>query len=647
MMPEIGNALLCLALGVALLLAIYPLWGVARGDARMMASARLFAWLLFIMVAAAFAVLVHAFVVNDFSVAYVASNSNTQLPVWYRVAATWGAHEGSLLLWVLLMSLWTFAVALFSQRMPLDIVARVLAVMGMVSIGFLVFILFTSNPFNRTLPDFPIEGRDLNPLLQDPGLIFHPPLLYMGYVGFSVAFAFAIAALLSGRLDSTFARFARPWTLAAWVFLTLGIVLGSAWAYYELGWGGWWFWDPVENASFMPWLVGTALMHSLAVMEQRASFKAWTLLLSICAFSLCLLGTFLVRSGVLVSVHAFASDPSRGMFILAFMVLVIGGSLLLFATRGHTVRSRVNNALWSRESMLLGNNVLLIAAMLVVLLGTLLPLVHKQLGLGSISIGGPFFNTMFTWLMAPFALLLGIGPLVRWGRDRPGKIKRLLLLAVVTTAALSLLLPWLFENTIIAMTVVGLAMATWVLVLAMAEVALRVSRGIKITLSHWGMVAGHVGLAVTIVGIAFSQNYSVERDVRMKAGDSVDIHEYRFTFRNVQEITGPNYRGGVALIDVARDRVPEATLHAEKRFYDSARSMMTEAAIDGGITRDLYAALGEELDNGAWAVRLYYKPFIRWIWAGGILMALGGIFCLLDPRYRRRTAARAPASEAV
>ena len=366
------------------------------------------------------------------------------------------------------MSGWTFAVAIFSQRIPLDIVARVLAIMGMVSVGFLLFILFTSNPFSRTLPNFPIEGRDLNPLLQDPGMIFHPPLLYMGYVGFSVAFAFAIASLLSGRLDSTYARFTRPWTLAAWIFLTLGIVLGSAWAYYELGWGGWWFWDPVENASFMPWLVGTALMHSLAVTEQRASFKAWTLLLAISAFSLCLLGTFLVRSGVLVSVHAFASDPARGMFILAFMVLVIGGSLLLFAARGHKVRSRVNNALWSRESLLLANNVLLVAAMLVVLLGTLLPLVHKQLGLGSISIGEPFFNTMFTWLMVPFALLLGVGPLVRWGRDRPRKIRNLLIIAFISTLVLSLLLPWLFESKVVAMTVLGLAMACWIAVLLIA-----------------------------------------------------------------------------------------------------------------------------------------------------------------------------------
>ena len=458
MMPEIGNGLLCLALGIALLLSVYPLWGVARGDARMMASSRLFAWLLFMSVAGAFLVLVNAFVVNDFTVTYVASNSNTQLPVWYRVAATWGAHEGSLLLWVLLMSGWTFAVAIFSQRIPLDIVARVLAIMGMVSVGFLLFILFTSNPFSRTLPNFPIEGRDLNPLLQDPGLIFHPPLLYMGYVGFSVAFAFAIASLLSGRLDSTYARFTRPWTLAAWIFLTLGIVLGSAWAYYELGWGGWWFWDPVENASFMPWL---------------------------------------------------------------------------------------------------------------------------------------------------------------------------------------------FESKVVAMTVLGLAMACWIAVLAIAEAALRISRGTKTTFSYWGMVAAHLGLAVTIVGIAFSQNYSVERDVRMKSGDSVDIHEYRFTFRDVKEVTGPNWRGGVATIGVTRDGKPETVLYAEKRYYNTAGSMMTEAAIDGGITRDLYAALGEELENGAWAVRLYYKPFVRWIWAGGLMMALGGLLCLFDPRYRKRVSPQKTAPEAV
>ncbi len=643
MMPEIGNFLLCLALGISLLLSIYPQWGASRQDRRMMALARPLSWALFFTILASFLVLIYAFVVNDFTVMYVANNSNSQLPVWYRVAATWGAHEGSLLLWVLLMSGWTFAVALLSRGMPQDSVARVLAVMGMINFGFLLFILLTSNPFTRTLPDFPIDGRDLNPLLQDIGLIFHPPLLYMGYVGFSVAFAFAIASLMAGRLDTAWARWSRPWTQAAWVFLTIGIVLGSGWAYYELGWGGWWFWDPVENASFMPWLVGTALMHSLAVTEKRGSFKAWTVLLAITAFSLCLLGTFLVRSGVLVSVHSFASDPARGMFILAFLVIVIGGSLLLYAVQGSKVRSRVNNELWSRESFLLGNNVLLVAAMLVMLLGTLLPLVHKQLGLGSISIGEPFFNTLFTALMAPFALMLGIGPLVRWRRDEAHKLRNRLLVALVVTIALSLLLPWLLQDRIEAMTVVGLLMAIWVFVLALMEVHERAThrhsfwRGLgKLPRSHWGMVLGHVGLAVTVVGIAFSQSYSIERDVRMKSGDSVEIHDYKFTFRDVYDVTGPNYTGGVGIIGVTRNGKPEAILKAEKRFYNSSRMMMTEAAIDGGLTRDLYAALGEELDDGSWAVRLYYKPFVRWIWYGGMLMALGGILCMLDPRYRLR-----------
>ncbi|RAU32417.1 heme lyase CcmF/NrfE family subunit [Pantoea sp. RIT413] len=643
MMPEIGTFLLCLALGLALLLSIYPLWGAARQDARLMTLARPLTWGMFLAIAAAFMVLVHAFVVNDFTVAYVATNSNTLLPVYYRVAATWGAHEGSLLLWVLLLSSWSLAVAIFSREMPRDALARVLAVMGMINAGFLLFILLTSNPFARTLPDFPIDGGDLNPMLQDIGLIFHPPLLYMGYVGFSVAFAFAIASLMTGRLDTAWARWSRPWTTAAWVFLTIGIVLGSAWAYYELGWGGWWFWDPVENASFMPWLAGTALMHSLAVTEKRGSFKAWTVLLAIATFSLSLLGTFLVRSGVLVSVHAFASDPARGMFILAFLIIVIGSSLLLYALRGGQVRSRVQSEIWSRESFLLSNNVLLIAAMLVVLLGTLLPLVHKQLGLGSISVGEPFFNTLFSWLMAPFALLLGIGPLVRWRRDEPQKLWKRLSAGLVVTLLLSVLLPWLLEDRIEAMTVTGLLMAIWVTLLTLMELHERAThrhsllKGLwHLSRSHWGMVLGHLGVAVTVVGIAFSTQYSVERDVRMKAGDSIDIHRYHFVFRDVHNLQGPNYSGGVAIIDVTRDGKPEAVLRAEKRFYTAARTMMTEAAISGGFTRDLYAALGEELDNGAWAVRLYYKPFVRWIWFGGLFMAAGGLLCLLDPRYRAR-----------
>jgi cytochrome c-type biogenesis protein CcmF len=643
MMPEVGNYLLCLALGVALLLSVYPLWGASRQDARLMALARPLAWALFACILGAFLILVYALVINDFTVLYVANNSNRALPVWYRIAAAWGAHEGSLLLWVLLMSGWTFAVAIFSRAMSTEAVARVLAVMGMINVGFLLFILLSSNPFTRTLPDYPIDGRDLNPLLQDVGLIFHPPLLYMGYVGFSVAFAFAVASLLAGRLDNAWARWSRPWTQAAWVFLTLGIVLGSAWAYYELGWGGWWFWDPVENASLMPWLVGTALMHSLAVTEKRGSFKAWTVLLAIGAFSLCLLGTFLVRSGVLVSVHAFASDPARGMFILAFLVIVIGGSLLLFAIKGNRVRARVSNSLWSRESFLLGNNLLLVAATLVVLLGTLLPLVHKQLGLGSISIGAPFFNIMFSTLMAPFALLLGIGPLVRWRRDEPKKLRRLLVIALIVTAALSFLLPWLLQDTIMAMTVVGLSMAIWVFVLTLVDVYTNATRRqgfwrglMGLSRSQWGMVCGHVGLAVTVVGIAFSQNYSIERDVRMNTGDSVVIHDYRFTFQGVRDVVGPNWQSGEGTLEVTRNGKAEATLQTEKRFYNNSGMIMTEAAIDAGITRDLYAALGEEMADGSWALRLYYKPFMRWIWYGGALMAFGGVLCMLDPRYRLR-----------
>lgn len=647
MMPEIGSFLLCLALGLALLLSIYPLWGAVRQDARLMALSRPLTVGMFACIAAAFLVLVHAFIVNDFTVAYVATNSNTLLPVYYRIAATWGAHEGSLLLWVLLLSSWTLAVAIFSRGMPQDALARVLSVMGMINLGFLLFITLTSNPFTRTLPNFPIDGSDLNPMLQDIGLIFHPPLLYMGYVGFSVAFAFAIASLMAGRLDTAWARWSRPWTTAAWVFLTIGIVLGSAWAYYELGWGGWWFWDPVENASFMPWLAGTALMHSLAVTEKRGSFKSWTVLLAITAFSLSLLGTFLVRSGVLVSVHSFASDPARGMFILAFLVIVIGSSLLLYAIKGGQVRSRVQNEAWARESFLLGNNVLLIAAMLVVLLGTLLPLVHKQLGLGSISVGEPFFNTMFTWLMAPFALMLGIGPLVRWRRDEPQKLWKRLGIALVVTLILSIALPWLLQDRIEAMTVIGLLMSIWVILLTLMELHERAThrhtffKGLRhLTRSHWGMVLGHLGVAVTVIGIAFSTQYSVERDVRMKSGDNIDIHNYHFIFRDVHNLQGPNYSGGVAIIDVTRNGKPEAVLHAEKRFYTAARTMMTEAAISGGFTRDLYAALGEELDDGSWAVRIYYKPFVRWIWFGGVFMAVGGLLCLLDPRYRSRKKAQ-------
>ena len=641
MIAELGNYALALSLAIAVLLAIFPLWGAEKGNVQFMALARPMTYGLFLILSVSFGALFYVFAINDFSVQYVVNNSNTTLPIYYRLSAVWGSHEGSLLLWIWLLSLWSAAVALFSKRLPQEAVARVLGIMGIISIGFLLFVLFTSNPFTRTFPDFPVDGKELNPLLQDIGLIFHPPLLYMGYVGFSVAFAFSIASLMTGKLDTAWARWSRPWTMAAWVFLTLGIVLGSWWAYYELGWGGWWFWDPVENASFMPWLAGTALLHSLAVTEKRGSFKAWTVLLAILAFSLCLLGTFLVRSGILVSVHAFASDPTRGLYVLAYLIVVIGGSLTLYAYKGSQIRSRDNAERYSRESLLLLNNILLMTALCVVLLGTLLPLVHKQLGLGSISIGAPFFDQMFLIIMTPFALLLGIGPLVKWRRDQFSAIRTPVIASVIMMLIAGFALPYLLQDKLTVSAVLGTMMTVIIVLLSLYEMHQRATyrdtfwRGItKLSRSHWGMILAHLGVAMTVWGIAFSQNYSIERDVRMNVGDTVQIAGYDFTFKGISDANGPNYVGGKAQIDISRDGKHETTLYAEKRLYTVSKMPMTEAAIDWGFSRDLYAALGEKLDNNAWALRLYYKPFIRWIWLGGLFMALGGVLCMFDRRYR-------------
>ena len=641
MIAELGNYALALSLAIAVLLAIFPLWGAEKGNVQFMALARPMTYGLFLILSVSFGALFYVFAINDFSVQYVVNNSNTTLPIYYRLSAVWGSHEGSLLLWIWLLSLWSAAVALFSKRLPQEAVARVLGIMGIISIGFLLFVLFTSNPFTRTFPDFPVDGKELNPLLQDIGLIFHPPLLYMGYVGFSVAFAFSIASLMTGKLDTAWARWSRPWTMAAWVFLTLGIVLGSWWAYYELGWGGWWFWDPVENASFMPWLAGTALLHSLAVTEKRGSFKAWTVLLAILAFSLCLLGTFLVRSGILVSVHAFASDPTRGLYVLAYLIVVIGGSLTLYAYKGSQIRSRDNAERYSRESLLLLNNILLMTALCVVLLGTLLPLVHKQLGLGSISIGAPFFDQMFLIIMTPFALLLGIGPLVKWRRDQFSAIRTPVIASVIIMLIAGFTLPYLLQDKLTVSAVLGTMMTVIIVLLSLYEMHQRATyrdtfwRGItKLSRSHWGMILAHLGVAMTVWGIAFSQNYSIERDVRMNVGDTVQIAGYDFTFKGISDANGPNYVGGKAQIDISRDGKHETTLYAEKRLYTVSKMPMTEAAIDWGFSRDLYAALGEKLDNNAWALRLYYKPFIRWIWLGGLFMALGGVLCMFDRRYR-------------
>lgn len=644
MIVEVGHFALVISLALAVLLSVLPFIGASRNSSMLMNSARPLSWGMFIMLLISFVILCWAFYTNDFTVQYVANNSNTKLPWYYRITAVWGAHEGSLLLWVLIQAAWTVAVATFSRGMPQESVARVLGVMGLITVGFLLFIILTSNPFDRTLPFFPVDGRDLNPLLQDPGLIVHPPMLYMGYVGFSVAFSFAIASLMTGRLDTAWARWSRPWTIAAWLFLTLGIALGSWWAYYELGWGGWWFWDPVENASFMPWLAGTALMHSLAVTEKRGTFKAWTVLLALSAFSLSLLGTFLVRSGILVSVHAFASDPSRGMFILGFLVVVIGGSLLLFALKGASVRVRGNFDLVSRENALLANNIILMAALVVVLVGTLLPLVHKQIGLGSVSIGAPFFDMLFAWLMMPFAFILGIGPLLRWKRDNLGKLFKPMLAAGVASIVFGAVFVVLFADFFDGMAYVGWIMALWIIFLHGYELYQRATHRhpflegvMKLQRSHWAMMLGHIGLAVSVIGIAMVQNYSIERDVRLAPGEHYEIKGYDFYFKQLRDNDGPNYDGYIADFDIIRDGKVLNTLHAEKRFYKTARSMMTEAAIDRGVTRDLYVAMGERLDdNVSWAVRLYYKPFVRWIWAGSLLMAIGGAVAISDKRYRFR-----------
>ncbi|MDH2998796.1 c-type cytochrome biogenesis protein CcmF [Pasteurellaceae bacterium LFhippo2] len=643
MIAELGNYSLALSLILSILLAILPLVGAEKHNRTLVSLARPMTWGLFIALTISFGSLFYLFAVNDFTVQYVVNNSNSTLPIEYRLSAVWGSHEGSLLLWVWLLSLWSIGVALFSRKMPEEAVARVLAVMGLVSIGFLVFMIFTSNPFDRTFPNFPVDGRELNPMLQDVGLIFHPPLLYMGYVGFSVAFAFAIASLMTGRLDTAWARWSRPWTMAAWVFLTLGIVLGSWWAYYELGWGGWWFWDPVENASLMPWIAGTALIHSLAVTEKRSTFKAWTVLLAILAFSLCLLGTFLVRSGILVSVHAFASDPTRGLYILAYLVIVIGGSLLLYAYQGSKIKSLDNSERYSRESVLLLNNILLMAFLSVVFLGTILPLIHKQIGLGTISIGAPFFDQMFMILMVPFAFLLGIGPLVKWRRDQVSAIRTPVIISLIVMMVLGFGLPYLFASQITVSVVLGTMMSVIIVALSLYELHQRATHRhsffaglFKLSRSHWGMVLAHLGVAMTVFGIAFSQNFSIEKDVRMNVGDSTQILDYNFTFKGIRDSNGANYIGGTADIEITKNGKFEAMLEAEKRFYNVSKMGMTEAAIDWGFTRDLYAALGERLEDGSWGLRLYYKPFIRWIWFGGLFMSLGGTLCMMDRRYRLR-----------
>ena len=640
MTAELGQIALALALCVALAQGVLPLIGAARGNIHWIALARPAAHAQFLCVALAFVLLGYAFVANDFSILNVATNSNSALPLQYRISATWGSHEGSLLLWTLMLAGWSVAVSVFSRRLPDDMVARVLGVMGLISTGFLAFMLLTSNPFDRLLPAAP-DGRDLNPLLQDAGMIFHPPMLYMGYVGFSVAFAFAVAALLSGRLDAAWARWSRPWTTVAWLFLTLGIALGSFWAYYELGWGGWWFWDPVENASFMPWLAGTALIHSLAVTEKRGAFRSWTVLLAICTFSLSLLGTFLVRSGVLTSVHAFATDPKRGIFILGFLVVVIGVSLALFAWRAPRIGLGGRFDLASRETALLTNNVVLATACGAVMLGTLYPLALDALGMGKISVGPPYFETVFVPLIAPAIFLMGVGPLLRWKSAPLPELAVRLRWAAVVSIATALVVP-LAMGKWSWLTACGLLLAAWVIATGVHGFSQRLSNSTGtwtqrlrgITSSYYGMQLAHAGIAVFIIGVTLVSSYESEADVRLSAGEHTTLAGHSFRFQGTEAIRGANYRAARGTVEVSRDGNAVATLHPEKRIYDVQNMPMTEAAINRGITRDLYVAMGEELTPGTWIVRLWYKPFVNWIWIGCVIMALGGLLAASDRRYR-------------
>ncbi|OZC35390.1 heme lyase NrfEFG subunit NrfE [Marinobacter vinifirmus] len=645
MYPELGQLALILALLLSVLLAVVPLAGALTGRDSLQAFARPLASGMFVFTGLAFAILIHAFLVDDFSVAYVANNSNSMLPWYYKFSAVWGGHEGSLLLWILMLTGWTLAVAIFSRRLPSTMVSQVLAVMGMVCVGFFLFIIVTSNPFDRMLPNVPADGQDLNPLLQDIGLIMHPPMLYMGYVGFSVAFAFAIAALINGRLDAAWARWSRPWTTVAWSFLTIGIALGSWWAYYELGWGGWWFWDPVENASLLPWLSGTALMHSLAVTEKRGVFKSWTVLLAIVTFALSLLGTFLVRSGVLTSVHAFASDPERGSFLLMLLGITVVGSLLLYAFRAPVVHVRSRYGSLSREIFLLLNNVLLVSATLLVAIGTLYPLVLDYLDAGKLSIGEPFFNTTFSPLAVATGLLLGAGIFSRWKKTDGGMLARKLLwplaISLVATAAVMVnygsFAPWAFAGVF---TAIWIAVATlWDLWDKSASRQGRLHGLKRQSRSYWGMVLGHLGVAMVMAGATVVSNYGVERDVRMTPGDSAMVGDYEIVFTDIGERQGANFTAQYGSFNVFLDGKLVTDLHPEKRNYPVGMSVMTEADIDAGLFRDVFVAIGERISDDAWAIRLQYKPLVRWLWLGSLVMAIGGFLAIADKRYRIRVKA--------
>ena len=637
MIPEIGQFALILALSLALCQGVLPLIGAHRDDAAMMSVARPAAAGQFLFVAVSFGCLIWAFVTDDFSVLYVANHSQLALPTGYKISAVWSAHEGSLLMWLLILAAWTIAVARFSKELPQKFAARVIGVLGLLSVGFLLFALLTSNPFERLHPAA-IDGADLNPLLQDPGLAIHPPLLYVGYVGFSVAFAFAIAAMISGDLDQKWARWTRPWTVIAWLFLTVGIALGSWWAYYELGWGGWWFWDPVENASFMPWLIGTALIHSLAVTERRGLFKSWTLLLAISAFSLSLLGTFLVRSGIIVSVHAFATDPTRGYFILAFLAIVIIGALILYAWRAPALDSDVGFSLLSRETFLLLNNVLLVVAATLVLLGTLAPLIVEMLNGGKISIGPPWFQVAFLVPMLPLIFLLGLGMHTAWRSQDLGPWQKLFRVPAIIAVVVGLIIPLFIYGRVGLLVAVGCIAAVWIVASSLIQPLRswrRAEGSAGISRSALGMSIAHFGVGFFVLGVTIVSAFGEESDRAMRAGDTIDVAGFQFEMREIRDVQGPNYSAVEGVVEIRRDGEYIGTVRPQKRQYLVQQSWMTEAGIHPTWNKDLFVALSDRIGGGAWSVRIQYKPMIRFIWVGAFIMALGGLVAVSDRRYRQ------------
>lgn len=651
MIPELGHLSLIIGLAFAFLLASVPLIGVARKDQYLVRYAWPLSYGMFFFIFLSVIVLGYSFAIDDFSVAYVAHHSNSQLPIFFKIAAVWGGHEGSLLFWVFSLSVWTAAVAYFSKGLEEVFTARVLSVLALIIIGFTLFMILTSSPFERLFPT-PMEGRDLNPMLQDVGLIFHPPMLYLGYVGFAVSFAFAISALMGGRLDSAWARWSRPWTLAAWVFLTGGISLGSWWAYYELGWGGWWFWDPVENASFMPWLIGTALLHSVIVTEKRAAFRNWTVLLSIFAFSLSLLGTFIVRSGVLTSVHSFAADPSRGMFILLLLGLAVGGSLTLFAFRASEMKSPARFELKSRETMLLVCNILLTVACGTVLLGTLYPLLIDALNMGKISVGPPYFNAVFVPIVLVLFVFMGIGPNIRWKKSKAGSLKAKLLVPAVIAAIVGIAAPFMADGKFNVWVMLGIATAVWVTLatLRAGYDMMKAKDGslslARINRSQLGMIIAHLGIAVSVVGGTMVSNYSIEKSVRMGPGIQQELAGYTFNYIETKNVVGPNYTAQQGQIEVTKDGELVTLLRPDRRQYNVRTMDMTEAGIDWGLFRDLYVTMGDPISRTEFAVRLNYKPFVRWLWFGSIFMMVGGFFAASDKRYRAKKVTEASKSDA-